>query len=109
MSAVLVGERWWFQQALRDADPPHKDILLTLRRHGSKPLLRDNTRVLSMSFDGPSLEMVLLGEPRLGPVVYPLTRCRPHRLYRGMVPPLLGVTPIFAVSFWVYLIPHFHI
>ena len=24
-----------------------------------------------------------------------------NRLYRGMVPPLLGVTPIFAVSFWV--------
>lgn len=23
------------------------------------------------------------------------------RMYRGMVPPLLGVTPIFAVSFWV--------
>ncbi|KAG1817800.1 hypothetical protein EV424DRAFT_1324215 [Suillus variegatus] len=23
-------------------------------------------------------------------------------LYRGMVPPLLGVTPIFAVSFWAY-------
>lgn len=22
-------------------------------------------------------------------------------MYRGMVPPLLGVTPIFAVSFWV--------
>jgi len=22
-------------------------------------------------------------------------------LYRGMVPPLLGVTPIFAISFWV--------
>ena len=22
-------------------------------------------------------------------------------LYRGVVPPLLGVTPIFAVSFWV--------
>jgi hypothetical protein len=26
-----------------------------------------------------------------------------YRLYRGMVPPLLGVTPIFAVSFWVCL------
>lgn len=25
-----------------------------------------------------------------------------ERLYRGMVPPLLGVTPIFAVSFWAY-------
>lgn len=25
------------------------------------------------------------------------------RLYRGVVPPLLGVTPIFAVSFWVGL------
>ncbi|KAJ7492769.1 hypothetical protein FB451DRAFT_1361247 [Mycena latifolia] len=23
-------------------------------------------------------------------------------LYRGMVPPLLGVTPIFAISFWAY-------
>ncbi|KAG5647590.1 hypothetical protein DXG03_008943 [Asterophora parasitica] len=23
-------------------------------------------------------------------------------MYRGMVPPLLGVTPIFAVSFWAY-------
>jgi solute carrier family 25 (mitochondrial carnitine/acylcarnitine transporter), member 20/29 len=23
-------------------------------------------------------------------------------LYRGIVPPLLGVTPIFAVSFWAY-------
>ncbi|KAF9455072.1 carnitine/acyl carnitine carrier [Macrolepiota fuliginosa MF-IS2] len=23
-------------------------------------------------------------------------------LYRGMVPPLLGITPIFAVSFWAY-------
>lgn len=27
------------------------------------------------------------------------------RLYRGVVPPLLGVTPIFAVSFWVRIIP----
>ncbi|KAG1757737.1 hypothetical protein EDB19DRAFT_1901238 [Suillus lakei] len=25
-----------------------------------------------------------------------------NSLYRGMVPPLLGVTPIFAVSFWAY-------
>lgn len=25
----------------------------------------------------------------------------PNSMYRGMVPPLLGVTPIFAVSFWV--------
>jgi hypothetical protein len=24
-------------------------------------------------------------------------------LYRGMVPPLLGVTPMFAVSFWVHI------
>lgn len=24
-----------------------------------------------------------------------------HSLYRGVVPPLLGVTPMFAVSFWV--------
>ncbi|KAJ6509385.1 hypothetical protein C8R47DRAFT_965641 [Mycena vitilis] len=24
------------------------------------------------------------------------------RLYRGMIPPLLGVTPIFAISFWAY-------
>lgn len=24
------------------------------------------------------------------------------RLYRGVVPPILGVTPIFAVSFWAY-------
>lgn len=24
-----------------------------------------------------------------------------YSLYRGVVPPLLGVTPIFAVSFWV--------
>ncbi|KAG9314235.1 hypothetical protein JVU11DRAFT_5022 [Chiua virens] len=30
-------------------------------------------------------------------------------MYRGMVPPLLGVTPIFAVSFWVYLISRFHV
>ncbi len=27
-------------------------------------------------------------------------------LYRGVVPPLLGVTPIFAVSFWVSTNPH---
>jgi solute carrier family 25 carnitine/acylcarnitine transporter 20/29 len=26
---------------------------------------------------------------------------RQDSLYRGMVPPLLGVTPIFAISFWV--------
>ncbi|KAJ6519671.1 hypothetical protein C8R45DRAFT_754452, partial [Mycena sanguinolenta] len=25
-----------------------------------------------------------------------------HRLYRGMLPPLLGITPIFAISFWAY-------
>lgn len=32
-----------------------------------------------------------------------LTLCSHYfnRMYRGMVPPLLGVTPIFAVSFWV--------
>lgn len=24
-----------------------------------------------------------------------------NRMYRGMGPPLLGVTPIFAISFWV--------
>jgi len=23
------------------------------------------------------------------------------RMYRGMLPPLIGVTPIFAISFWV--------
>jgi len=26
----------------------------------------------------------------------------PRGLYRGVVPPLLGVTPMFAVSFWAY-------
>ncbi len=26
------------------------------------------------------------------------------RLYRGISPPLLGVTPLFAVSFWVSLL-----
>jgi solute carrier family 25 carnitine/acylcarnitine transporter 20/29 len=26
----------------------------------------------------------------------------PRSLYRGVIPPLLGVTPIFAVSFWAY-------
>lgn len=31
-----------------------------------------------------------------------------RRLYRGMVPPLLGVTPIFAVSFWVRTISLTH-
>lgn len=25
----------------------------------------------------------------------------PHSLYRGITPPLIGVTPIFAISFWV--------
>lgn len=25
----------------------------------------------------------------------------PYSLYRGVVPPLLGVTPMFAISFWV--------
>ncbi|KAH9984641.1 mitochondrial carrier domain-containing protein [Russula compacta] len=30
-----------------------------------------------------------------------LVRDGPTGLYRGVVPPLLGVTPIFAVSFWV--------
>jgi len=25
-------------------------------------------------------------------------------LYRGVLPPLLGVTPIFAVSFWVFFL-----
>ncbi|KAI0036629.1 mitochondrial carrier domain-containing protein, partial [Vararia minispora EC-137] len=31
-----------------------------------------------------------------------LARDGPLGLYRGVVPPLLGVTPIFAVSFWAY-------
>ncbi|KAL4242123.1 mitochondrial carrier family protein [Abortiporus biennis] len=31
-----------------------------------------------------------------------LVRDGPTGLYRGVVPPLLGVTPIFAVSFWAY-------
>ncbi|KIJ08317.1 hypothetical protein PAXINDRAFT_120432 [Paxillus involutus ATCC 200175] len=31
-----------------------------------------------------------------------LTRDGVTGMYRGMVPPLLGVTPIFAVSFWAY-------
>ncbi|KAI0936490.1 hypothetical protein AcW1_000716 [Taiwanofungus camphoratus] len=31
-----------------------------------------------------------------------LARDGPTGLYRGVVPPLLGVTPIFAVSFWAY-------
>ena len=26
------------------------------------------------------------------------------RMYRGMGPPLIGVTPIFAISFWVSLV-----
>lgn len=30
-----------------------------------------------------------------------LARDGPAGLYRGVVPPLLGVTPIFAISFWV--------
>ena len=30
-----------------------------------------------------------------------LARDGPAGLYRGVVPPLLGVTPIFALSFWV--------
>jgi solute carrier family 25 carnitine/acylcarnitine transporter 20/29 len=30
-----------------------------------------------------------------------LARDGPTGLYRGVVPPLLGVTPIFALSFWV--------
>ncbi|KAH9037203.1 hypothetical protein EDB85DRAFT_2072986 [Lactarius pseudohatsudake] len=41
-----------------------------------------------------------------------LARDGPTGLYRGVVPPLLGVTPIFALSFWAYdaskkLIHHF--
>ncbi|KAI0307693.1 hypothetical protein B0F90DRAFT_1621732 [Multifurca ochricompacta] len=31
-----------------------------------------------------------------------LARDGPSGLYRGVVPPLLGVTPIFALSFWAY-------
>jgi len=31
-----------------------------------------------------------------------LARDGPTGLYRGVVPPLLGVTPIFAISFWAY-------
>jgi len=31
-----------------------------------------------------------------------LGRDGPTGLYRGVVPPLLGVTPIFALSFWAY-------
>ncbi|KAI9513048.1 mitochondrial carrier [Russula earlei] len=31
-----------------------------------------------------------------------LARDGPTGLYRGVVPPLLGVTPIFALSFWAY-------
>ncbi|PCH33744.1 mitochondrial carrier [Wolfiporia cocos MD-104 SS10] len=31
-----------------------------------------------------------------------VARDGPTGLYRGVVPPLLGVTPIFAVSFWAY-------
>lgn len=30
-----------------------------------------------------------------------LARDGPTGLYRGVIPPLLGVTPIFALSFWV--------
>lgn len=30
-----------------------------------------------------------------------IARDGPAGLYRGVVPPLLGVTPIFALSFWV--------
>jgi hypothetical protein len=32
-----------------------------------------------------------------------LARDGPAGLYRGVVPPLLGVTPIFALSFWVHI------
>jgi len=31
-----------------------------------------------------------------------LAKDGPRGLYRGVVPPLLGVTPMFAVSFWAY-------
>jgi len=31
-----------------------------------------------------------------------LAKDGPRGLYRGVVPPLLGVTPLFAVSFWAY-------
>jgi hypothetical protein len=43
--------------------------------------------------------MVLLGE---GSCDYATgySQLSTNSLYRGMVPPLLGVTPIFAMSFW---------
>lgn len=31
-----------------------------------------------------------------------------NRMYRGMGPPLIGVTPIFAISFWVSTFPFLH-
>lgn len=33
--------------------------------------------------------------------IWAVNKLTPQSLYRGVVPPLLGVTPIFAVSFWV--------
>lgn len=36
-------------------------------------------------------------------LVLPRSHGPTYRLYRGMTAPLLGVTPIFAVSFWVRL------
>ncbi|CAG8481483.1 14450_t:CDS:10 [Ambispora leptoticha] len=37
-----------------------------------------------------------------GEAVYLNMKVRMNRLYRGMGPPLVGVTPVFAVSFWSY-------
>lgn len=42
----------------------------------------------------------VLREARAQPGALPLNQMR--GFYRGVVPPLLGVTPIFAVSFWGY-------
>ena len=44
-------------------------------------------------------EMGPLGMP--DPIAICLGSYDTRSLYRGVVPPLLGVTPIFAVSFWV--------
>ncbi len=72
----------------------------TSRRRGCRQQRPVRIPVQWMSCGRRWLVMVLLGARCSLLLVCRFTKCE-GSLYRGVVPPLLGVTPIFAVSFWV--------
>lgn len=99
MSAVLVGHPFDLTKTRLQTAAPGTS-LLTSRQAGADEA---QARILElwMSFGRLWLGMESEGEPRCPTAPHRGRRLIDGRMYRGMLPPLIGVTPIFAISFWV--------